>query len=421
MSTGTLIEQDVPAPAGDHGGRPRKVATPWAATGSHPLPIAAWSEGTLTRANEIETLADWAVDVDQSLDRPAWTPAAARAFRRAIARHLAAARKAADPWSVAERGDHDIIGRVSFCRDRRTGARIERAISSLDAAEADLLQLAPAEYVVGQLPSIVNHVSRHLQPTDPRRIEIDCIAKRVGIAALAVRAEHGARPGERAAIVNAERGVIVSAVRGASSAALREQTRVRSFRNVVLATMAGMVLVAVGLVVLGAIQPTAVPVCFAPEEGDQVTIVCPTHQSGPLVPIRGSQVSATAIDDAIARTAGRADIAVVAVIGATAAAVAAAAAIRGIRGSSEPYGVPIALAVLKLPTGAVTAILGLVLMRGGFVPGLSALDTSGQILAWAAIFGYAQQLFTRLVDQQAHAVLDGVRSGDKGTDARHSA
>jgi hypothetical protein len=48
-------------------------------------------------------------------------------------------------------------------------------------------------------------------------------------------------------------------------------------------------------------------------------------------------------------------------------------------------------------------------MRGQFVPGLSALDTSAQILAWALVFGYAQQLFTRFVDQQAHSVLDNVR------------
>ncbi len=99
---------------------------------------------------------------------------------------------------------------------------------------------------------------------------------------------------------------------------------------------------------------------------------------------------------------------------------AAAAALRKLRGSSEPYGVPIAIAVLKLPTGAVTAVLGLVLMRGGFVPGLSALDSSAQILAWAAIFGYAQQLFTRLVDQQAHTVLDSVRGGDKATEPHPS-
>jgi hypothetical protein len=64
---------------------------------------------------------------------------------------------------------------------------------------------------------------------------------------------------------------------------------------------------------------------------------------------------------------------------------------------------------LQLPTGAVTAVLGLLLMRGQFLPGLSALDTSGQILAWAIVFGYAQQLFTRFVDQQADTVLNEVR------------
>ena len=71
------------------------------------------------------------------------------------------------------------------------------------------------------------------------------------------------------------------------------------------------------------------------------------------------------------------------------------------------------LAVLKLPTGAITAFLGLLLMRGQFVPGLSALDTSAQILAWALVFGYAQQLFTRLVDRQGQSVLDSVRGADK--------
>ena len=45
-------------------------------------------------------------------------------------------------------------------------------------------------------------------------------------------------------------------------------------------------------------------------------------------------------------------------------------------------------------------------MRGGFVPGLSALDTSAQNPAWALVFGYAQQVFTRFVDRQANTVLD---------------
>jgi hypothetical protein len=80
----------------------------------------------------------------------------------------------------------------------------------------------------------------------------------------------------------------------------------------------------------------------------------------------------------------------------------------------------VALAALKLPTGAVTAVLGLLLVRGEFVPGLSALDTSGQILAWAVIFGYAQLVFTRFVDQQAQTVLDKVRPGEEAAPSRQA-
>ena len=128
--------------------------------------------------------------------------------------------------------------------------------------------------------------------------------------------------------------------------------------------------------------------------------------SPPDVPVRD-------IDELVEETAKPQDLIVVELVGLTAAAIAAAAAIRRIKGSSERYGIPLALASLKLPTGAITAFLGLLLMRGQFVPGLSALDTSAQILAWALVFGYAQQLFTRLVDQQGQNVLDAVRGADK--------
>jgi hypothetical protein len=119
------------------------------------------------------------------------------------------------------------------------------------------------------------------------------------------------------------------------------------------------------------------------------------------------------IDIVVEDTAKPLDLIVVELVGLTAAAIATAAAIRRIKGSSERYGLPVALAALKLPTGAITAFLGLLLMRGQFVPGLTALDTSAQILAWALVFGYAQQLFTRLVDQQGQTVLDNVRGADR--------
>ena len=83
------------------------------------------------------------------------------------------------------------------------------------------------------------------------------------------------------------------------------------------------------------------------------------------------------------------------------------------QGSSTPYSLPVALAVLKLPTGALTALLGLLLMRGQFISGFSALDFPAQVLAWAVILGYAQQLLTRLLDQRAQMVLKAVGTPPK--------
>ena len=100
------------------------------------------------------------------------------------------------------------------------------------------------------------------------------------------------------------------------------------------------------------------------------------------------------------------DLAIVELVGLIAAGLAAATSLRKIRGTSTPYSLPTALALLKLPTGALTAVLGLILMRGEFVPGLSALDTSGQIISWAVLLGYSQQLLTRFVDQRAQTVLE---------------
>jgi hypothetical protein len=162
--------------------------------------------------------------------------------------------------------------------------------------------------------------------------------------------------------------------------------------------------------------PDLDPLCFAPEEAGQAVVVCPTQQSAPFSTTQSTTTPAKTsedIDDATRTTVTPWDLVVVELVGLTAAALAATATIRRLKGSSERYGLPVALAALKLPTGAITAFLGLLLMRGQFVPGLTALDTSAQILAWALLFGYAQQVFTRLADQQGQNVLNSVRGANR--------
>ena len=114
------------------------------------------------------------------------------------------------------------------------------------------------------------------------------------------------------------------------------------------------------------------------------------------------------VDVAIRNAAARWDVPLVAIVGLVAATLAAALSLRNLRGTTLPYSLPVALAVLKLPTGALTAVVGLLLMRGEFVPGLSALDSPAQILAWAILFGYSQQLFTRFVDERAQRIMSQV-------------
>jgi hypothetical protein len=337
--------------------------------GQPPKPRQSWREQVRARADALNQVAGWMGD----------------GARRAVQGFLDGARGATAgasylPWA------------------RR--ARIERAFGQLDAAEAALLCRAEERYLRGLLPTVVTHVVAHLPPSNTRRRWVEELAR---VPPAALTEEH--------------RAGLASAFTAASDAARREHKRLRSFRNIVIITSFALLLLAGGIAYVGAKQPAWIPLCFAPQTLDKV--VCPTEETA-LPPAESGEGTGsptgtvasegTGLDDVVAETAQVQDIAVVMLLGLAAAAVTGAAALRRVRGSSTPFAVPVALILLKLPTGALTAVLGLVLLGGGFIPGFSALDSSGQILAWAVVFGAAQQLVTGLVDKKAQDVLDSVGS-----------
>ena len=325
---------------------------------------AVWREEALTRAAELRVLVDW------MRRRPDADPRLAEQ----VVEQIELARKTA--------GQED-TSRGAWWKIRRAfvGASLERTLGRLDAAETDLLRLAPNDYAHALLPSLSAHVNRFLAKDDPRRIRLDAIIAKFGEEPLSPT----------------DRGVAIAAYHAANSQRRRELLRLRTFRNVLVVVTFILLLIAVGLGILGWTRPSLLPVCFTPS--DNTVVVCPTA---------AQHVGNREVDDAIAATVSHWDLALVELVGLVSAALAGAFALRGVRGTSTPYSLPVALAGLKLATGALTAFLGLMLMRGAFVPGLSALDSSAQILSWAIVFGYAQQLFTRLVDQQAQSVLQGV-------------
>ena len=335
---------------------------------------SSWREHALTRIEELDDYVDQLV-ADQEI--------ASRAATRARM-HLGVAQATAED----EKGD-------------RLGARfansvhIERVMTHIDAAEAFILRAAPLEHVAAQLPAILNHVRNHLAKDNVHHEQTEAIG-------MAMREQGKTRLRPDVDLTERERGILVAAFRAASEEERHEIMRVRSFRNVLIVSglLVAMLVIALGF--LGAIFYQDIDVCFNPvDAGGGGKIVCPLNETS-------YTSDTTNLDTLTNQTATPWDIPAVLIIGATAAALSAAVALRQVQGSSTPFSLPVALAALKLPTGALTALLGLLLLRGQFIPGFSALDFPAQVLAWAVLLGYAQQLLTRMIDQRAQSVLDAV-------------
>lgn len=341
----------------------------------------------LTRARELKGLKSWIIAHGDYDER-------ASELLSAIDAHLTAVRTTA-----ADTGK----GRIKRLWRGVTGASFERTLANLDAAEVHLLRAAPSCALIPALPSVLAHVNRYLPKHDPRRQALDRIAGHHGERLLN---EPKALMGHarRDALWHAQRELVLSAQHAANSQRRRDLIRLRTFRNLLLGGIAVFAVIGIWLGMLGSISPTTIPLCFTPEAEGRVTVVCPRAET-PLGPVSADGD----LDPAIARTATGGDVWLVELIGALGAALAGAAALRNLGSNSTPYAVPVTLAFFKLPTGAVTAVVGLLLMRADFVPGLSALDSSAQILGWAVVFGIAQQLVTQFADSQAAGLLENVK------------
>jgi hypothetical protein len=261
--------------------------------------------------------------------------------------------------------------------DRWRGTSVEQAYQNLHAAEIFLVELLTDDEIAALVPKVIARACPVLERDDPRRRLVDRLEREVP----------------------ARRSTVQQAMSIAYDASDQLHVRVRDFRNILVtsALLIFLLMVALAWVVAG--YPDAMPLCFQPSDTG----------AGPA-PAAGSAALVCPSGEGRLPSAG--DVLIVAGLGLLGGALAAAFAIRKVRGTSTPYGVPMALAALKVPCGALTALVGLLLLGGDFVPGLSQLDSQRQILAYALVFGYAQQFATRLIDNQAQSILDSVPSKD---------
>ena len=282
-----------------------------------------------------------------------------------------------------------------------TGSGINRAFTSLHAAQVLLARHSPDHGLEGRLLSALARLRATMPLTEARRRVLEEHFDRATTTATAVQdaAVTGASTpgrGERNGGIGPDgadgpgpsaprvpRWVLEKALEWSYAASDAQYARLRSFRNIIVMMFAALLVLATGLAVMGMVWPDSLQFCF----GDANQQVCPTG------------------DEATWR-----DALLIEVLGATGGAMAAVLAIRNMQGTSTPYSVPFALAMLKLPLGAVVALVGLLLIHGRFIPGLTDLDTSGQILAYAVVLGVAQQAVTAMVDRRGQELLEKIPS-----------
>ncbi|MCH6160882.1 hypothetical protein [Streptomyces marispadix] len=178
--------------------------------------------------------------------------------------------------------------------------------------------------------------------------------------------------------------VVAETLHAANKAEETERARVRGFTQILIwsITITAVIAILFGL--------------RASAESDVADLFCFPGQEVPparVCPLGGN-------------TADGSDVFLIEFMGMSAAALAGAVSLKTMRGDSSPYQVSVLLLLLRLPAGAMTAVLGVLLVSGAFLPGLTSLDASAQVVAWAAAFGILQEPVTRAVDRTGRAFLD---------------
>ena len=369
--------------------------------------LAAWQQQILAKANFIEYERDRLLPRGLRNDDPIY---AATDVPLKAARQAAGVQGNGEP---IQRGSR--IGRpVNWLVNGWTGGPTKGAFVHLHLAQVGLVDLYTEDEIKAHSPGVLARMQHCLAPTDRRRHEAEALfgtgasgastgttspqqntaverapieTRRTGsdVQLLIRRAVSSDGDGNGAATeLCRRRAAFREAMKISYEAADEQHARVRSLRNT--------------LIIAAALLTALVAWCASLVSAFLMRSRCASSrlrvrlQMG-VVPQPG-------------------DIPIVALMGILGGAMSATFAIQRLRTTPAPISkdLKVSLAFLKLPAGALTAIGGLILIHGQFIPGLTDLDSQGQILAYAIVLGVAQQLVTRFIDQKAEDVLAAVPS-----------
>jgi hypothetical protein len=288
-----------------------------------------------------------------------------------------------------------ILARRGFKRNLRPGSEIDSAFKHVHTAESMLSHLTSCEELQAQGPYLVAK-ARRILPAGPRRAAIERL----------VSPERRPRPC---------RLEFAQARQTLYEISDQRYTQLRRFRNNLVVAGVLLCTVVAFLILIGTRAPASLPLCFESHTETGVMRACPTSQHRGAIDANssaGSIVTGSRTADGLPSDD---DVIAVALLGVAGGALSGALAVKRLRPAPEtPYNLPLYSFLFKLPAGALTALGGLILVGGQVVPGLSALDSQGQILAYALLFGAAQQGLTRYIDARASEVLDAIPTKANG-------
>jgi hypothetical protein len=253
-----------------------------------------------------------------------------------------------------------------------TGADIERAWAALHEADELLYLVRSDASVRAKLPELLASVQSRFSTSDPRRTAYEKILEDKTTHDDTAIAPNGSVLPDRESLrqIRENLNQVNDDAHG----------RLRNFRNIALTIT---VLLSLGMI----------GIAFDPPHDPWLPI---NHGAKPWPTVWQVQL-----------------------VGALGGLLAGVTTLRALQGFAGPYGLPTVMAALKVPAGALTGLLGALWMQNGIISGLSAQDGL-KILAYVALFGYAQQALTTFADRQAGALL-GQAKGTKPASASGAA
>ena len=180
--------------------------------------------------------------------------------------------------------------------------------------------------------------------------------------------------------LDAARASLTKAIEVGHQAADREHWQSRNFRNAVIIACVAITFLLVLFAGYVWNNPATVPLCFTPTTTSTATVSPPSSTGSDgdrrdgAVGMPTGEYSWNAATPEIHGPTNKHDVVVVLLLGLLGGALSAAISIRGLSGTSTPYDVPFALAALKLPLGALTALGALIALQGDLVPGAQRAD-----------------------------------------------